>query len=248
MTDKLLEEISARGIATLTLNRPDVANTYDQDMLDALFEAFGRLGRDDSVRAVVLRGAGKHFCGGGDQRRTAASPDAPTMVKVCERARAVPPPTVAVISGACIGGALALVSCCDIRIASSDAFFAMPEVRLGFATTPATVMPIVRAMGVRAYRRYAMTGQRFHAEEALRIGLLHETCESGVLDQALEAQAEEILLAAPGAARSAKRMADALEPAVPADAFEGIVTGRNTAEAREGIAAFREKRKPAWYR
>ena len=255
MNDKLLQEISARGIATLTMNRPDSANTYDQDMLDGLYDAFGRLAQDESVRAIVLRGAGKHFCGGGDQRRhgnaPARAPDAPpptTMTHVCARLRAVPQPTIAAIQGACMGGALTMACCCDIRIVARNAFFGLPEVRLGFATGPESALPVVRAMGLRSYRRYAMTGQRFGADEALRIGLVHERCEREGLDRALDAQIEEILLAAPNAARSAKRIAEALEPPVPAEVFAGLVAGRDTEEAREGLAAFREKRKPAWYR
>ena len=256
MNGKLLEEASARGIVMLTMNRPDVANTYDQDMLDGFCETFERLGEDPSVRAIVLRGAGKHFCGGGDQRRhdNAAPrppglPPPPTMIDVCARLRAVPQPTVAAIHGACLGGALALASCCDIRIAARDAFFALPEVRLGFAPGPDTAMPVVRAIGARHYRRYAMTGQRFGAEEALRIGLVHEICETEGLAKVLEAQLEEILRAAPNAARNAKRIADLLEPPVRSEALAGLLaTGRDTPEAREGLAAFREKRKPAWYR
>jgi len=255
MNGKLLEEASARGIAMLTMNRPDVANTYDQDMLDGFCETFERLGEDPSVRAIVLRGAGKHFCGGGDQRRhdNAAPrppglPPPPTMIDVCARLRAVPQPTVAAIHGACLGGALALASCRDIRIAARDAFFALPEVRLGFAPGPDTAMPVVRAIGARHYRRYAMTGQRFGAEEALRIGLVHEICETEGLAKVLEAQLEEILRAAPNAARNAKRIADLLEPPVRSEALAGLLaTGRDTPEAREGLAAFREKRKPAWY-
>lgn len=249
MSDELLKDVSARGVATLTMNRPDSANTYNQEMLDALHEAFERLGQDDSVRAIVVRGAGRHFCGGGDQRRhDKAPPRPPTMIEVCARLRAVPQPTVAAIHGACLGGALSLASCCDIRIAARDAFFALPEVRLGFAPGPDTAMPVVRAMGVRYYRRYAMTGQRFGAEEALRIGLVHELCETEGLDKSLAAQIEEILLAAPNAARYAKRVADALEPPVREDALAGLLgAGRDTPEAREGLAAFREKRKPAWY-
>jgi len=128
MSGKLLQEVSVRCIATLTMNRPDVANTYDQEILDGLYEAFERLGEDPSVRAIVLRGAGKHFCGGGDQRRhdnapqrAPGAPPPPGMIEVCARLRAVPQPTIAAIRGACLGGALALVSCCDIRIASRDA-------------------------------------------------------------------------------------------------------------------------------
>ncbi len=256
MSVKLLQDLSARGIATLTMNRPDVANTYDQEMLDGFCEAFERLGQNPSVRAIVLRGAGRHFCGGGDQRRhdnaaprAPGSPPPPGIVDVCARLRAVPQPTIAAIRGACLGGALALASSCDIRIAARDAFFALPEVRLGFAPGPDTAMPVVRAMGARHYRRYAMTGQRFGAEEALRIALVHELCEIEAMEASLAAQSEEILLAAPNAARGAKRVADALEPAPRADALAGLpATGRDTPEAREGLAAFREKRKPAWYR
>ncbi|OGA04895.1 MAG: hypothetical protein A3H35_12200 [Betaproteobacteria bacterium RIFCSPLOWO2_02_FULL_62_17] len=256
MSGKLLQEVSARGIATLTMNRPDVANTYDQEILDGFCEAFERLGQDPSVRAVVLRGAGRHFCGGGDQRRhdnaPPRPPDAPPppgMIDVCARLRAVPQPTIAAIRGACLGGALALAASCDIRIAARDAFFALPEVRLGFAPGPDTAMPVVRAIGTQHYRRYAMTGQRFVAEEGLRIGLVHVLCETEGMDGALATQIEEILLAAPIAASNAKRIAAALEATARADAFAGLPeTGRNTPEAREGLAAFREKRKPAWYR
>ncbi len=256
MSGKLLEDVSVRGIATLTMNRPDVANTYDQEMLDGLYEAFERLAKDPAVRAIVVRGAGKHFCGGGDQRRhdnaPPRAPDAPPqpgMIDVCARLRAVPQPTVAAIRGACLGGALALASSCDIRIAARAAFFALPEVRLGFAAGPDTAMPLVRAMGISNYRRYAMTGQRLGAEEALRIGLAHEVCESEDLDSTLDRQIEEILLAAPYAARNAKLIADALETPERAAALAGLIAGgRDTSEAREGLAAFREKRKPAWYR
>lgn len=256
MSSKLLEDLSPRGIATLTLNRPDVANTYDQEMLDGLHDAFERLGRDDSVRAIVLRGAGKHFCGGGDQRRhdnaPIRAPDAPplpTMVDVCARLSAAPQPTVAAIQGACLGGALTLACCCDIRLVARDAFFALPEVRLGFAIGPDTALPVARTLGLCAFRRYAMSGQRFRAEEALRIGLAHELCESEALDKALGTQIEEIMLAGPNAARSAKLIANALEPHISPDAFAGLLLGgRNTPEAREGLAAFKEKRKPSWYR
>lgn len=252
---KLVEQVSGRGIATLTLNRPDSANTYDQDMLDGLCEAFERLGKDPSVRAVVLCGAGKHFCGGGDQRRHGKAPtpraeDAPalTMVDVCARLRAVPQPTVAALHGACLGGALSLACCCDIRIAARDAFFALPEARLGFALGPDSALPVIRAMGVRQFRRYGMTGQRFGAEEAFRIGIVHELCAAGGLDAAVNAQLEEILLAGPNAARTAKRMADVLEPPLNVAALADLmVAGRDTPEAREGLAAFREKRKPSWY-
>ena len=180
----------------------------------------------------------------------ADAPAPPTMVEVCARLRAVPQPTVAAIRGACLGGALSLACCCDIRIAGRDAFFALPEVRLGFAPGPDTAIPIVRVMGLRHYRRYAMTGQRFGAEEALRIGLVHEICDAEEIDRSLDAQSEEILRAAPGAARHAKRVAaDALEERLPVEALSGLAGGgRNSEEAREGLAAFREKRKPAWYR
>jgi methylglutaconyl-CoA hydratase len=256
MPEPLLVEKSARGIATLTLNRPEAANCYDEHMMAGLVGALETLGPDESVRAIVLRGAGRHFSGGADvgwHGRRAKDPknvpDPGMIWEVCGKLRAAPPPTIALVHGACIGGSLGLAASCDILIAASDAVFAMPEVRLGFAPGPGSAPVFARAVGLRHFRRYAMTGQRFGAGDALRIGLAHELSDPEVLDEALGVQIEEILLAAPNAARRTKLMASRLEPPVPSlKDIEHLFAGSlGSPEAEEGRKAFQEKRKPAWY-
>jgi methylglutaconyl-CoA hydratase len=247
--ESLLTSVSPRGVATLTFNRPDRANSYDAGMLDAVADGFARFGRDAAVRVIVLRGAGRHFSAGaaigegGRPRRPIA--------EVCALIDATPKPTVAVAQGACIGGALAIASCCDVMIASRDAFFAIPEVRLGFAPGPLLGW-FARAIGFRALRCYLVSGERFTAEEGLRLGLVHRLCDAPELDGIVEEQIEELLLAAPGAAATAKRLLGRHAPAALSGdelrelqrAFDAMA---ESPEAAEGRAAFRDKRKPGWY-
>ena len=177
--ETLLSSVSDRGVATLTFNRPDRANSYNATMLDAVAEGFKRFGRDSAVRVIILRGAGKHFSAGaaigepGEPRRK--------IGEVCSLIEATPKPTVTVIQGACIGGALALASCCDVMVASREAFFSIPEVRLGFAPGP-LIGIFARAIGYRALRRYLLSGERFSAEEAHRLGLVQELCDSEAIE------------------------------------------------------------------
>ena len=256
MTNKVLFDLSARGVATVTFNRPEATNAYDQDVIDALGEHYTRLGKDASVRAIVLRGTGRHFSGGADVRwhgdRPKPPADAPpplSVFAVCDLIRTTPHPTLALVQGGCIGGAMALASCCDILIAANNAFFSIPEVRLGFAPGTSSGPMFARAIGVRNFRRYGMTGQRFGAQEALRMGLAHELCELQDLERALEAQLEELLLAAPGAARKAKLMAKQLARPQPSlKAIEALFANPlETPESIEGHKSFLEKRKPNWY-
>jgi len=247
--DALLTSVSSRGVATLTFNRPDRANSYDAAMLDALADGVEAFGRDTAVRVIMLRGAGKHFSAGaavgagGRPRRLTA--------EICALIDATPKPTVAVAQGACIGGALALASACDVVVASRDAVFAIPEVRLGFAPGP-LLGAFARGIGYRALRRYLLSGERFSAEEGHRLGLVHRLCEAAELDGAVDALIEELLLAAPNAAATAKQLLRRhAPPALTPDelrelqrAFEAMA---DSAEAAEGRAAFKEKRKPSWY-
>src|SRR4051812_43373694 len=205
----VLSAVDARGIATITLNRPDKANSYDYGMLAAVGDHVERFGADAKVRAIVLRGAGKHFSAGADVAAGAEPPEGSSkrgLSETCALIDGVQKPTIALVQGACVGGGLGLACCFDILIADRTAFFSVPEVRLGF--TPGTLsFYFARAMGVRAFRRYGMTGQRFNADEALRAGVVHELCDAGGLDDALARQVEEILLAAPNGAMGAKRIA-----------------------------------------
>jgi methylglutaconyl-CoA hydratase len=218
-------------------------------MLDALADGFEQFGRDGAVRIIVLRGSGKHFSAGaaigeaGHPRRAIGD--------VCALIDAAPKPTVAVVQGACIGGALALASCCDVMIAGREAFFSIPEVRLGFAPGP-LIGVFARAIGYRALRRYLLSGERFSAEEGHRLGLVQQLCDTSAIDSVTEDMIDQLLLGAPGAAATAKRLLQKQAPAaLPAEelremqaAFEAMA---KSDEAAEGRAAFKEKRNPRWY-
>jgi methylglutaconyl-CoA hydratase len=247
--DALLASVSTRGVATLTFNRPDRANSYDAAMLDALADGVEAFGRDAAVRVIVLRGAGRHFCAGaaigegGRPRRLTA--------EVCALIDGTGKPTVAVVQGACIGGALAIASSCDALIASRDAFFSIPEVRLGFAPGP-LLAAFARGLGYRALRRYLLSGERFSAEDGHRLGLVHRLCDAEGLEAAVDELIDALLLGAPDAAATAKQLLRRHAPPALSDdelrelqhAFEVMA---DSAEAAEGRAAFKEKRKPSWY-
>jgi len=247
--DTLLTSISARGVATLTFNRPDRANSYDAAMLDALADGCESFGRNAAVRVIVLRGACRHFSAGaaigegGKPRRA--------IGEVCAMIDACPKPTVAVAHGACIGGALAIASSCDVLVASRDAFFAIPELRLGFAPGP-LLGAFARGLGFRALRRYLLSGERFSAEEGHRLGLVHRLCDAPELDGAVDELIDALLLGAPNAAATAKQLLrrhapPALSPEELRDLQQLHATTSHSDEATEGRAAFKAKRKPSWY-
>jgi methylglutaconyl-CoA hydratase len=245
-------EVSSRGIATILLNRPERSNAFDQGMLDALAQQFAARAADAATRVVVIRGAGKHFCGGADLVARGMEPEpAPGQVSLVDALAALdrlPKPTVAVIHGAAVGGGAALAACCDIVLATDGAFFSIPEVRVGMA--PLGVAPfLIRAMGHRGFRRYGLSGERFGAAEALRIGLAHEVVGADKLDQKLAEIADALLHAAPGAVREMKAaMEHDVTPSVAAIlARRAAHSPPKSAEANEGVASFREKRKPSWY-
>lgn len=255
--DFLLTALDDRGVATLTLNRPDKANAYDPVMLDAIGAQLEDWRDDPAVRVVVLRGAGKHFSAGAavgaPPGTTAGAPPKPlrNTVQVCLILDAMPKPVIAVVQGACIGGAVALASCCDCVIAADDSAFSLPEVRLGFA--PGPLVPIfIRAMGTRALRRHLLSGERFRAAEALRIGLVHDICDRAALDAAVDEIVEQYLKAAPGALAQVKAelRGHSELPSIAwfADKQAAFDAAALSAEAEEGRASFREKRHPRWYR
>jgi methylglutaconyl-CoA hydratase len=253
-TSSVLAAADSRGIATITFNRPDKANSYDYPMISAVARHVERFAADDKVRAIVLRGSGRHFSAGSDVS-VGVEPENPgerTIFQILLMIDAIAKPTIAAVQGACLGSGMALASCCDIVLADRSAFFSMPEVRLGFSPGSMGYL-FARAIGARNVRRYGMTGQRISADEAARFGFVHELCEDGpALDKALAAQLEEVLLAAPGAAAAAKRVARRLMGGLPtqsesAQLQEDFLRAQASAEAHEGKASFREKRKPSWY-
>jgi methylglutaconyl-CoA hydratase len=243
--------MSPRGIATIVLNRPERGNAFNQKMLAELGVVFAALAADDGVRVVVLRGSGKHFCAGADladrTRGEAGAPAGPTLFDVLEAVDRLPKPSVAAVHGGAIGGGAAIVACCDVAVATDAAFFSIPEGGMA----PVRLAPVfIRAMGHRNFRRYGISGERIDAAEALRIGLAHRLCTPQTLDAAIADVADALLHGAPGAIRELKSAAAdlAMPPWPAASAIEPARHAfERTPEAVEGIASFREKRKPNWY-
>ena len=257
----VLLDVDARGVATATLNRPELGNAYDEDLLAELIEGLRRLAPDPAVRCLVLRGAGRHFQAGADinwlRRATQYDPErnhAASMAttRAMRLLNEFPKPTIALVHGACFGGGCGLVCCVDLALATPDSVFGLTEVRVGVAPTPISTH-MVHAMGLRHTRRYALTGERFDAREAERIGLVHEVVAPERVEARLAEVLDAVFLGAPGAVAMTKRSflgANGLlldERSMDLLAHESAAQ-RHTEEAREGTTAFQEKRKPAWYR
>ena len=256
----ILREIDDRGIATVRFNRPRVNNAYNEAMLEALVAACAGLADDDAVRVLVIRGSGRHFQAGADLTwlQAIGRMDAAANVRASRlTAQAVhglyefPKPTVALVHGACVGGGTGLVASCDIAIASADATFAVSEARWGVVAS--IIFPQLNAaMGVRHVRRYALSCERFDAAKAKNLGLIHEVCAAGALDQAAAGVLEGLLQAAPESVaitkRSAARCAGAL---VTDEELERLVQEhalkRQSSEAAEGFHSFTERRQARWY-
>jgi methylglutaconyl-CoA hydratase len=256
----VLTAIDERGIATLTLNRPEVHNAYNGAMIDAMAQEVGALAVEARVRLLVLRASGKHFQAGADLAwlREVAGFALEDNVAFSRRTtnamralNAFPRPTLALVHGACYGGGVGMVACCDVAIATASARFALTEVRWG--VIPAPIIPqLCAAMGVRSLRRYGVTGELFDAQEARRIGLVHEVCADDALDRTAAPIVEAILRNAPGAVRDSKRLVlahaglELSDQEAEALAVQAAVR-RASAEAAEGLASFRDKRDPSWY-
>ena len=256
----VLLDVSPRGVATVTLNRPEVGNAYNADMLAALIEGLQKLAVDHAVRCLVVRGAGKHFQAGADIRwlnQVADYPPEENLAASVATTRAMqllnefPKPTIALIHGACFGGGVGIACCVDVAFATPDALFGITEVRVGVAPTPISTY-MIGAIGLRHTRRYALTGERFGAAEACRIGLVNEVVAADQMEAKLAEVLDAVFLSAPGAIAMTKQSflsANGLtldERQMSLLAHESW-TQRNSAEGLEGTAAFREKRKPAWY-
>jgi methylglutaconyl-CoA hydratase len=260
MSQSVLLEIDARGVATATLNRPERGNAYDEEMLAALIGGLDRLAADAGLRALVLRGAGRHFQAGADvhwlNQATAYPPErayaaSHATVEAMRKLNEFPRPTIAMVKGACFGGGVGIVCCVDVALAAPDALFGITEIRVGVAPTPISTH-MVNAIGLRHTRRYALTGERFGAEEAARIGLVHEVVPAEAMEARLEEVLDAVFLGAPGAIAATKDSflgANGLkldDRQVALLSHEGW-TQRSSPEGREGTAAFRDKRRPAWY-
>lgn len=260
MTATVLHSVDSRGVATVTLNRPQLNNAYDEALLDGVLAAIDTLGSIDGLRVVVVEGAGRHFQAGADldwlqrvskqsaQRNLEASHLTATVV---HRLNTLPVATVALVQGACFGGGTGIVAACDIAIAADNARFSIAETRWGLMA--GIIVPQLNdAIGVRQVRRYALTGERFDADEARRIGLVHEVVPAALLRAAGARVVDQLLQNAPEANAQTKALALAFAYGDPSSqTFDRLVAQhaqkRQSTEAAEGFASFREKRAPAWY-
>jgi methylglutaconyl-CoA hydratase len=250
--------VDDRGIASLELARPEKHNALNADMIAELTTAASRLGNDDSVRAVVLRGQGDSFCAGGDlswmqamfgATRPERLRQARSLAEMLRALNEMPKPLIAAIHGGAYGGGVGLTCVCDSAIAVQTARFAMTETRLGLI--PATIGPYVYArLGEGKARRMFFSPRVFTAVEALELGLIEVVVGPRGFDLAIEAEVSPYLCAAPQAVASAKALARSLGPviddAVISATIERLADAWEGAEAQEGVSAFLEKRKPWW--
>ncbi len=260
MTEQLNRfTVEARDdIAWLTLARPEKHNAFDDQLIADLTAAFSQLDRDESIRAIILCAEGKSFSAGADanwMRRMAGYSeaenlaDAQALAGLMETIDRLSKPVVARVQGPAIGGGVGLVACSDIVIAVDSAFFQLSEVRLGL--TPATISPyVVRAIGGRAARRYFLTAERIDAPTAQDLGLVHEVVAADALDSAVAGIIAHLRKGGRQAQATSKHLVELVretDPSIVRTATaEQIASVRVGAEAQEGLAAFLEKRKPAW--
>lgn len=252
--------VEASGpVATITLTQPDVRNAFSDEVIADITKAFQTVGTMDSVRAVVLAAEGPAFCAGAnlnwmramaDYTREENLVDAGKLAEMLRVIYECPKPTIARVQGDVYAGGMGLVACCDMAVAANTAGFCLSEVKIGLI--PATISPyVIRAMGPRAAHRYFLTGERFDATEALRIGFVHQLVDGDALDGAVDGLLKHLLAAGPDAVRACKKLVlDVAEREINADLIQATVEGiadiRASAEGKEGVQAFLNKRKPHW--
>ena len=247
-------------VAIVTLNRPEVRNAFDDVLIANLAKAFLDLEKDESVRAVVLAGAGPAFCAGADlnwMKRMAGYgyeqnlADANALAGMLKTLDRLSKPTLARVHGPAYAGGVGLVAACDIAIGSHDAEFCLTEVKLGLS--PATISPyVVRSMGARLARRYFLTGEVIDAREAYRLGLLSAATAPGKLDAGIAELLQHLTQGGPQAHEKIKDLIRAVAPGgeisdtLIDDTARRIAEIRTSPQGKEGIASFLEKRKPSW--
>jgi methylglutaconyl-CoA hydratase len=246
------------AVARVTLARPKTRNAFDEVVIDEITRAFLSFVDDRDTRVVVLEGEGSVFCAGADiewMRRAGSwskienETDAERMAGMLRAIDDCAQPVVALVQGAAIGGGVGLVAASDVAVAAEDAVFSLAEVRLGIL--PSVISPyVLRAIGAREARRWFLTGERFGAAEARRIGLVHEVVPPGELGAARDRLVAAFLSSAPGAVAVAKRLIAQVVGKSPEEAMpltiRTIAERRASEEAKEGLTAFLEKRPPAW--
>jgi methylglutaconyl-CoA hydratase len=258
-TGPVLWSVDGRGVATVTLNRPEVNNAYNGELIQGLLAALDALESADGLRAVVIKGNGKHFQAGADLkwidavRKSSAEENvrvSRATAEAVQRLNLAPVPTIALVQGGCFGGGTGVVAACDVAIAADNAMFSIAEVRWGL--TAAIIVPQLNdAIGVRQMRRYALTGERFGAEEARRIGLVHEVVPLAELAAAGEKVVNAVLENGPEAVAQTKALTlqsafGDLDGVAFSRLIESHAAKRQSDEAAEGLASFTEKRAAKW--
>lgn len=246
-------------IARVILNRPDVRNAFNEDLIAELTAAFRGLGQDPNLRAIVLAAEGKAFCAGADLNWMKAMAgyswaenhaDAGKLAEMLWALYSCPLPVIARVQGDVYAGGVGLVSCADIVVAVDTAGFCLSEAKLGLL--PATIGPyVVRALGEQASRRYFITAERFTAAEAQRLGLVQELAAADTLDERVAALTEAICANGPAAVKACKKLVQDLAhapitPALRDDTARRIADIRASAEGREGVQSFLNKSRPGW--
>ena len=256
----VLTSIDSRGIAEVVLNRPERNNAYNGTMIYELIKSFTSLYNNDDVRVVLIRGNGKHFQGGADLEwlKEIGKLNKEENIEVSRKTASAikgltefPKPTIAMIHGGCFGGGTGIAAAADIVVASEDAIFSIAEARWGVMA--GIIIPHLNAsIGVRNVRRYALTCERFNAHEAKNIGLVHQICKTGELNDAVKSIIESLLMCAPIALEMTKKRALIESGLILSDdKFEELILEhsqkRMTSEATEGLNSFLEKRVASWY-
>jgi methylglutaconyl-CoA hydratase len=252
--------VSVQGhVARITLNRPDVRNAFNDEVIAELTQAFTQVGQDPQVRAVVLAADGPAFCAGADlnwMRRMADYTraenlaDAGALAEMLRTIHSCLKPTIARVQGDVFAGGVGLVAACDMAVSVDTATYCLSEVKLGLI--PATISPyVIRAMGARAAQRYFLTAERFSAAEAHRIGMVHEVVSADQLDAKVAELTQALVSASPNAVRSCKMLVNEvagrdIDAALIAKTVEGIADIRSSTEGKEGVQSFLQKRKPSW--
>ena len=260
MTSYVTTTIDSRGVATVTLDNPQKQNAFDDKIIAELTEAFIYVDKDSAARVMVLASSGRNFSAGADlnwMKRMASfsheenRQDARALANLLKVLNFMSKPTIARIQGAAFGGAVGLVSCCDMAVATDRASFSLSEVKLGLM--PATISPyVVAAMGQRASRRYFVTAERFSADEALRLGLVSQVVtDDDALDAAVSSLVDSLLVNSPAAMAASKQLVFDVAGQPISDALidmtcQRIADIRVSPEGQEGLSAFLEKRSPNW--
>lgn len=257
--NRVITDIDDLGVAWVRLNNPDRHNAFDDQIIGQLTEAFAGVAGNPNVRVMVLGSEGKSFSAGADLRwmkRMASYSykenlrDAGALALMLKTLNYMPQPTIARVQGAAFGGAVGLVSCCDMAVAASAANFSLSEVKIGLV--PATISPyVIAAIGQRAARRYFVTAERFNAHRALQLGLVDEVVDAEQLDQEVDRLVEAVLANGPEAVIAAKQLVfdvagKPIDQKLIDSTCESIAAIRVSEQGQEGLQAFLQKRKPHW--